>query len=640
MYRSFAGVACTLIVVLSEAVAAAQEANVSVAQVLAFKPRRTGTEIETPAEADVAKCRVEAERRGKSTGWVLFGPQGQVLRRFMDTNGDDEVDEFRYFNHGMEVYRELDANGNKKPDQFRWLGSAGTRWATDANEDGRVDRWLLLSPEEATLEAIRAMVARDAVALQSLLVSAEDLRALGVSDKVSEKLLANVQDVAGKMKTAVGTSKVIQPATEWERFDCSMRLPSLLGAAPGKWDNDVYVYENVMAMVMNGKEAGIVQIGELVRVGDVWKLTRIPQPVEGDDLQVEAGVLLQESLDAGTLSPGDGLSPEGQQLVEQLKVLDNAAPGPDADAKAIENYNVRRADLVLKLARTVTSESERELWWRQLIEGVAAETHRGMMPNGVERLTAFEAEVRKDPKLEKLVPFTRFRKLLVEYAVKMQAATDRAAQQKVQEENLQALRDFVEEFRKSEEAPEAMWQVATTIEFNNNLVDSEKWYSLLAKEYPDAMAGKRAAGAVRRLNLKGKDLVLSGPALGGNGTVDLAQYKGRVVAVVFWTTWFKPILDEMPQLAELYKAHQKQGFEIIGVNLDADGTPVADAVKQHGMSWRQIQDPGGLETGKISINYGLIAPGAIFLIGKDGKVISNSASLEDLKKLVPDILKQ
>jgi hypothetical protein len=47
-----------------------------------------------------------------------------------------------------------------------------------------------------------------------------------------------------------------------------------------------------------------------------------------------------------------------------------------------------------------------------------------------------------------------------------------------------------------------------------------------------------------------------------------------------------------------------------------------------------------LETGKIAINYGLIAPGAIFLIGKDGKVISISASLEDLKKLVPDILKQ
>jgi hypothetical protein len=120
MYRSFAGVACTLAMVLSDSIGMAQEANVTVPQVLAFKPRRAGTEIETPTEAEIAKCRVEAERRGKSTGWVLFGPQGQVLRRFMDTNGDDEVDEFRYFNHGMEVYRELDTNGNKKPDQYRW----------------------------------------------------------------------------------------------------------------------------------------------------------------------------------------------------------------------------------------------------------------------------------------------------------------------------------------------------------------------------------------------------------------------------------------------------------------------------------------------------------------------------------------
>lgn len=640
MSRSFAGVACTLAVVLSASIGVAQEAKVSVADVLAFKPRRAGTDIETPAAADVAKCRIEAERRGNSTGWVLFGPQGQVLRRFMDTDDEDnEVDEFRYFNHGMEVYRELDTNGNKKPDQYRWLGSAGTRWAIDSNEDGRIDRWLLLSAEEATLEAIRAMVAKDAAALQGLLVSPEDLRALNISDKISEKLLANVQDVAGKLKAATATSKVIQPATQWERFDCSMRLPSLLSAAPGKWDKDLYVYENVMAMVMNGKEPGIVQIGELVRVGDVWKLTRVPQPVEGEDLQVEAGLLLQESLDSGTLTPGDGLTPEAQRLVEQLKVLDNAAPAPDADPKDIEKYNVQRADIVLKLARTVTAENERELWWRQLIEGVAAETLRGMMPSGADRLKAYEEELKKDPKLEKLVSFTRFRKLLVDFNLKMGAAT-RGDQQKVQEEHLQALRDFVEEFRKSEEAPEAMWQVATTIEFNGNLVDSEKWYSLLAKEYADTMAGKRAAGAVRRLGLKGKDLVLSGPVLGGNGTVDVTQYRGRVVAVVFWTTWFKPILDEMPQLAELYKTHKGDGFEILGVNLDAEGAEVPDAVRQYGMTWRNMQDPGGLETGKIAISYGLISPGGIFLIGKDGKVISNSASMEDLKKLVPDILKQ
>lgn len=615
---------------------AASAADVNPEQILQFKPRRNAAEIETPAAADLKQCRVEAERRGKASGWVLYGPQGQVLRRFMDTNADDEVDEFRYFNQGQEVYRELDTNANKKPDQFRWLGSGGTRWGIDSNEDGRVDKWNLLSAEEATLEAVKALVAKDPVALQALLVNAEDLRSLGVSQKVADRLLSATTDVPGKLTAALASTRTIQPTSEWERFDCSTRVPSLLGAFPGKWDRDLFVYENVMAMVANGQDHGFVQIGELVRVGDTWKLTRIPQPIEGDNLQLEGGVLLQESLDAGSLSPNEGLSPEAAQLVEKLKQLDDAAPDQSAALAAVEQYNLKRADLVQQLAKSVTSEKERDLWWRQLIEGVAAETHKGAFPNGAERLAAIEKDL-TDSKVDALVPFTRFRRLLVDFASRMQSA-EQGDRQKIQEKHLQDLRDFVQEFPKSEEAPEAMWQVATTIEFNGNLADATKWYEGLSAKYPASPAGKRAKGAAIRLALKGNDLVLSGPALGGRGTVDVAQLKGKVVAVVFWASWFKPAVDEMPQLAELYAKFKPQGFEIVGVNLDTPETPVVDLLRQQKATWPQIQEPGGMEAGKLAIDFGIIAPGTMFLVGKDGKVISNSASIEDLKKLVPELI--
>jgi len=614
-----------------------QAADVTVDQILLYKPRRAGIEVETPTAADLPKCRIEAQRIGKASGWVLYGPQGQVLRRFLDTNADNDVDDFRYFQQGMEVYRELDTNANKKVDQYRWLGSLGTRWGIDSDEDGRIDRWIVLSAEEATLEAVRAMAAGDARALQALMVSPDDVKALRLSAKVGDRLLAAAPDVAGKLKATLAASKTIQPKTKWERFDCSMRFPSVLAAAPEKWEGDLSVYENAMALVANGTDTGFVQVGELVKVGDVWKLTRVPQPIDGANLQVEGGVLLQESLDAGSLTPGEGLSPEGQQLVEQLKILDDKAPGENAPQKEIETYNLARADLVQKLAKTVASPSEKELWWRQLIDGVAAETNRGMFPNGAERLGALETEV-KEAGFEKLAPFVRFRKLLVDFAVKMQAA-DTPERQKVQEAHLQALRDFVQEYPRSEEAPEAMWQVATTIEFNGNLADAEKWYGALAKEYATTSAGERAQGALKRMGLKGKDLNLSGPALGGTGTVDVARFKGKVVAVVYWATWFKPSVDEMPQLVELYKTYQPQGFEIVGVNLDSPDTPVADFLRQQKATWPQIQDPDGME-GESSVSLGIISPGTMFLIGKDGKVVSNGASLDDLKKLVPDLVKK
>jgi thiol-disulfide isomerase/thioredoxin len=510
------------------------------------------------------------------------------------------------------------------------------RWALDSDGDRKIDRWRQISAEETTLEAIRAMAAGDAATLQSLMLNAEDVRTLGIGQKVGDRLLASTKDVAGAMRQAMAGSKTLTAATEWERFDCSMRVPSCLAAVTGKWDKDQLVYENVMAMVRTGQETGFVQIGEMVKVGDVWKLTRIPKPVDGDNLQVEGGILMQESLDGSSTAPSEGLSPEAQKLVEQLKVLDDTRPAENAAKEAIEKYNIARADLITRLAKASTSESEKELWWKQLVEGVAANTQMGYFPNGIERLAQIEKEI-EAAGVTDLIPFTRFRVLLVTFGSKMNAAPDATARQKVQEAHLQDLRNFVEAYPKSEEAPEAIWQVATTVEFNGNPTVAADWYKIASDRYSSSPAGQRSKGALNRLDLKGKTLALSGPSLDGKSTVNVGAMKGKVVAVLFWATWFKPSVDETPQLVELYKQY-KPDFEIVGINLDPEGTPVANFLRDQGATWQQILDPGGMETGKAAKEFGIIAPQTMFLVGRDGKVISNSASLEDLKKLVPELL--
>ena len=632
--RSLAG----LFLAASTATASAQAPAVDAAAMLKYTPRRAKVDYEQPAAADIAKCRVESEQRGKSTGYVLYGPQGQVLRRFVDADGRGTINEFRYYDSGMEVYREADTNGDQKVDSFRWMGPGGTRWAVDADGDQKIDQWKQISAEEVTLEAIRAMAAGDAATLQSLVVTPQDIRTLGISGKIADSILNAVKDVPGSMRQAMAGSKTLTAATDWERFDCSMRVPSCLAAVPGKWDKDLIVYENVMAMVKTGQDVGFVQVGEMVKVGDAWKLTRIPKPVDSDNLQVEGGVLMQASLDGSVGAPAEGLSPEAQKLVEQLKVLDDTRPTENAAKEQIENYNLKRADLITKLAKASTSETEKELWWKQLVEGVAANTQMGVFPKGVERLAEIEKEI-EAAGLTDLVPFTKFRVLLVTFASKMQAAPDAAARQKVQEQHLQDLSDFVKSYPKSDEAPEAIWQVATTVEFNGNSTAAADWYKIASERYASSPAGIRSKGALNRLDLKGKELKLTGPSLDGKSVVNVASLKGKVVAVVFWATWFKPSVDETPQLVELYNQHKPQGFEIIGLNLDPEGTPVGDFLRDRRASWPQILDPGGMENGKAAKEFGIIAPGTMFLVGKDGKVISNSASMEDLKKLLPDLLK-
>jgi thiol-disulfide isomerase/thioredoxin len=636
--RTFAGV----VLAASTTTAVAQQAAapaVDAAQILKYAPSRPKVDYETPAAADIAKCKVETEQRGKSTGFVLYGPQGQVLRRFLDADARGTINEFRYYNSGMEVYREADTNADPKSlvDSYRWMGPGGMRWAVDTNNDRKIDRWQQISAEETTLEAIRAMAAGDVATLQSLMLTPEDVRTLGISQKVGERLLANTKDIAGAMRQAMAGSKTLTPATEWERFDCSMRVPSCLAAAAGKWDKDQLVYENVMAMVRTGTDTGFVQVGEMVKVGDVWKLTRVPKPIDGENLQVEGGILMQESLDGSSGAPTEGLSPEAQRLVEQLKVLDDTRPAENAAKDAIEKYNVARADLITKLAKASAGDTEKALWWRQLVEGVAANTQMGVFPNGVERLAAIEKEI-EAAGLSDLIPFTKFRVLLVTFAAKMQAAAGAQQRKEVQEAHLQDLSDFVKTYPKSEEAPEAIWQVATTVEFNGDPKAATDWYKIAADRYAASDAGKRSKGALNRLDLKGKTLSLSGPALDGKSVVNVGAFNGKVVAVVFWATWFKPSVDETPQLVELYKTYNRQGFEIVGLNLDPEGTPVANFLREQGATWPQILDPGGMETGKAAKEFGIIAPGTMFLVGKDGKVISNSASMEDLKKLLPELL--
>ena len=76
------------------------------------------------------------------------------------------------------MYRDIDSDFNRKVDQYRWLGTAGMRWAIDTNEDGRIDRWKAISPEEVSEELIAALGTRDADRFRRLLLTEEELQGL------------------------------------------------------------------------------------------------------------------------------------------------------------------------------------------------------------------------------------------------------------------------------------------------------------------------------------------------------------------------------------------------------------------------------------------------------------------------------
>ncbi|MDZ4688143.1 MAG: redoxin domain-containing protein [Planctomycetaceae bacterium] len=602
----------------------------------AYHPKQRDVEIETPPPAEFAKCKVEVERRGKASGYVVLGPAGQVLRRFMDTDGDGRVDQWRYYFQGVEVYRDIDSQGKERIDQSRWLNLGGSRWGVYIDEDNRIDQWKSLSAAEASREAVEALVAGDAAALQSLMITAADLRQLGVNSQLAAKILESTSDISGRMKGVLAKSKVVTPKTKWIRFD--VQMPGVIPADDGKAAEDLHVYENAMVMVEPGP--GMVQIGEMVRVGDVWKLTQVPMPIESNSTQTIAGGFLMQPILADSASNDiPNVSPEMQKLVEDLQKLDQNQP---QSKEALATYNARRADLLLKLMSLAGGEEEKAQFLKQCVDGLAAAVQTDAYPDGLARIKQLEAGVEKSSPKSAVLPYIIYRRIMSDYSVDMKVE-DAEKRATVQTDWLAALTDFVGKYPQADDVSDAMLQLAVAEEFGGKLKEATDWYKQLAQKKPGTPASEKAGGALRRLDMKGKPFALAGAGL-TKPAVNTAAYRGKVLLVFYWATWCQPCKEDLPALRAMYQQYRSQGFEVVGVCLDIPGGTRQEQVAElsqfltaNKVPWEQIFEPGGLDS-PPAVQYGIISLPTMFLIDQRGQVVSRNSSVDELKTVLPQLL--
>ena len=128
------------------------------------------------------------------------------------------------------------------------------------------------------------------------------------------------------------------------------------------------------------------------------------------------------------------------------------------------------------------------------------------------------------------------------------------------------------------------------------------------------------------------------PLLDG-GSIDLADLKGTVVMVDFWSSWCPPCIAEAPDLAATYLEYEGQEVEFLGVAIWDDERAIRGHVQRFAVTYPNAIDARG----RVAINYAVRGIPEKYFIDRDGQLVRKvvgPVSAEELRGIIDELLRE
>lgn len=121
----------------------------------------------------------------------------------------------------------------------------------------------------------------------------------------------------------------------------------------------------------------------------------------------------------------------------------------------------------------------------------------------------------------------------------------------------------------------------------------------------------------------------------------LAEQRGNVIMLNFWASWCGPCRQEMPLLNELNERYADAGFQVWGVNVDADRADADKLLAKIPVDFPVLFDGAG----EVSKLYGVDAMPSSVFIDRDGKVREihrgyRAGDEAEYKKIIKELIRE